>query len=82
MYERVNVEKLKLTSKSWFVTEYLSWLIFEVFRKVWDLVKTENLLIIAGHILRNEGTSAVLVKEGQVTNKMVKKKSLEWVKLH
>ena len=82
MYERVNVEKLKLTSKSWFVTEYLSWLIFEVFRKVWDLVKTENLLIIAGHILRNEGMSAVLVKEGQVTNKMVKKKSLEWVKLH
>ena len=75
MYERVNVEKLKLTSKSWFVTEYLSWLIFEVFRKVWDLVKTENLLIIAGHILRNEGMSAVLVKEGQVTNKMVKKKS-------
>ena len=74
MYERVNVEKLKLTSKSWFVTEYLSWLIFEVFRKVWDLVKTENLLIIAGHILRNEGMSAVLVKEGQVTNKMVKKK--------
>ena len=74
MYERVNVEKLKLTSKSWFVTEYLSWLIFEVFRKVWDLVKTENLLIIAGHILRNEGMSAVLVKEGQVTNKMVKKR--------
>ena len=82
MYEMVNVEKLKLTSKSWFVTEYLSWLIFEVFRKVWYLVKTENLLIIAGHILRNEGMSAVLVKEGQVTNKMVKKKSLEWVKLH
>ena len=75
MYERVNVEKLKLTSKSWFVTEYLSWLIFEVFRKVWDLLKTENLLIIAGHILRNEGMSAVLVKEGQVTNKMVKKES-------
>ena len=74
MYERVNVKKLKLTSKSWFVTEYLSWLIFEVFRKVWDLVKTENLLIIAGHILRNEGMSAVLVKEGQVTNKMVKKR--------
>ena len=74
MYERVNVEKLKLTSKSWFVTEYLSWFFFEVFRKVWDLVKTENLLIIAGHILRNEGMSAVLVKEGQVTNKRVKKK--------